>query len=272
MGDGQVAGDLLAGGAARRPGRRRDAVRPPSASSRSSPGVLLLGAIAGGVLWSNFLQYRNVTLAPRARLSELQTIGTHARRARARRSSTSTRSTATATSCAPARRSSRPSTASADLPTLGNALLTKPRLGQHRLVRPGHAGALPLAGDPRRPDREPAAVDLHSCVWRGPLLPALAAARAPDAARDRSTSRSATRSPTPTAARASNAALQPALPDRAGRGAGLLAGRARSAARRPPTTRELRAYERTNPIVRARAPTRSGAGGCGRPTPADRAR
>jgi hypothetical protein len=38
-------------------------------------GVLLLGAIAGGVLWSNFLQYRNVTLAPRARLAELQTIG-----------------------------------------------------------------------------------------------------------------------------------------------------------------------------------------------------
>jgi hypothetical protein len=40
------------------------------------PGVLVLGAIAGGVLWSNFLQYRDVTLAPRARLSELQTIGT----------------------------------------------------------------------------------------------------------------------------------------------------------------------------------------------------
>jgi hypothetical protein len=38
-------------------------------------GVLLLGAIAGGVLWSNYLQYHNVTLAPRARLGELQTIG-----------------------------------------------------------------------------------------------------------------------------------------------------------------------------------------------------
>ena len=37
-------------------------------------GVLLLGAIAGGVLWSNYLQYHNVTLAPRARLSEFQTI------------------------------------------------------------------------------------------------------------------------------------------------------------------------------------------------------
>jgi hypothetical protein len=40
------------------------------------PGVALLGAIAGGVLWSNYLQYHNVTLAPRARLAELQKIGT----------------------------------------------------------------------------------------------------------------------------------------------------------------------------------------------------
>jgi hypothetical protein len=39
-------------------------------------GVVVLGAIAGGVLWSNFLQYHNVTLAPRDRLSELQKIGT----------------------------------------------------------------------------------------------------------------------------------------------------------------------------------------------------
>ena len=37
-------------------------------------GVLLLGVIAGGVLWSNYLQYHNVTLAPRQRLSEFQTI------------------------------------------------------------------------------------------------------------------------------------------------------------------------------------------------------
>jgi hypothetical protein len=37
-------------------------------------GVLLLGVIAGGVLWSNYLQYHNVTLAPRERLSEFQTI------------------------------------------------------------------------------------------------------------------------------------------------------------------------------------------------------
>ena len=38
-------------------------------------GVAVLGALAGGVLWSNFLQYRNVSLAPRARLEELADIG-----------------------------------------------------------------------------------------------------------------------------------------------------------------------------------------------------
>jgi hypothetical protein len=38
-------------------------------------GVVLLGAIAGGVLWSNYLQFHNATLAPRARLAELQKIG-----------------------------------------------------------------------------------------------------------------------------------------------------------------------------------------------------
>jgi hypothetical protein len=37
-------------------------------------GALVLGAITLGVLWSNYLQYHNVTLAPRARLSEFQTI------------------------------------------------------------------------------------------------------------------------------------------------------------------------------------------------------
>ena len=39
-------------------------------------GVVLLGAIAGGVIWSNYLQYRAVTIAPRVRLAELQKIGT----------------------------------------------------------------------------------------------------------------------------------------------------------------------------------------------------
>ena len=37
-------------------------------------GIVALGAITGGVIWSNYLQYHNVTLAPRARLSELQAI------------------------------------------------------------------------------------------------------------------------------------------------------------------------------------------------------
>ena len=38
-------------------------------------GVLALVAIAGGVLWSNALAYREVTLAPRDRLAELEDIG-----------------------------------------------------------------------------------------------------------------------------------------------------------------------------------------------------
>ncbi len=39
-------------------------------------GAAVLVALGAGVLWSNVLQYRNVTLAPRAQLSELATIGT----------------------------------------------------------------------------------------------------------------------------------------------------------------------------------------------------
>jgi hypothetical protein len=38
-------------------------------------GVLLAVALAGGVLWSNFLGYQHATLAPRPRLVELQHIG-----------------------------------------------------------------------------------------------------------------------------------------------------------------------------------------------------
>lgn len=38
-------------------------------------GGLLVGAIAAGVLWSNALGYRDVNLAPRSQLAELETIG-----------------------------------------------------------------------------------------------------------------------------------------------------------------------------------------------------
>jgi hypothetical protein len=38
-------------------------------------GVLVVAALAGGVLWSNVLAYHETTLAPRARLAELQHIG-----------------------------------------------------------------------------------------------------------------------------------------------------------------------------------------------------
>jgi hypothetical protein len=38
-------------------------------------GALVVVALAGGVLWSNVLAYQDVTLAPRARMAELQHIG-----------------------------------------------------------------------------------------------------------------------------------------------------------------------------------------------------
>jgi hypothetical protein len=43
--------------------------------SRRRAGVVILVLLAGGVLWSNALAYRDVLLAPRARLAELQHIG-----------------------------------------------------------------------------------------------------------------------------------------------------------------------------------------------------
>ena len=76
MGDRQGAGDLLPAllaaaltGAAllwSQWGRHR-AVRLVA--------VLVVAALAGGVLWSNVLAYQDVTLAPRPRLAELQHIG-----------------------------------------------------------------------------------------------------------------------------------------------------------------------------------------------------
>jgi hypothetical protein len=43
--------------------------------ARRSIGVALLAVVAGGVLWSNALAYRDVNLAPREQLTELQAIG-----------------------------------------------------------------------------------------------------------------------------------------------------------------------------------------------------
>ncbi len=42
---------------------------------RRVEGAVLLAALAGGILWSNALAYRDVNLAPRDQLVELQTIG-----------------------------------------------------------------------------------------------------------------------------------------------------------------------------------------------------
>jgi hypothetical protein len=44
-------------------------------TTRRRAGLLALLAIAGGVVWSNTLAYHDATLAPRARLAELQHIG-----------------------------------------------------------------------------------------------------------------------------------------------------------------------------------------------------
>ena len=93
----------------------------------------------GGVLWSNFLQYRNVTLAPRARLAELADVGSQARRPR---SDVLQRVRDLRRPPLPARRRTgraRRNTAPVNLPTLGNALLTKPAWAEHRLLRPGDA-------------------------------------------------------------------------------------------------------------------------------------
>jgi hypothetical protein len=43
--------------------------------SRRRAGVVVVAALAGGVLWSNVLAYHDVTLAPRPRMAELQHIG-----------------------------------------------------------------------------------------------------------------------------------------------------------------------------------------------------
>jgi hypothetical protein len=45
------------------------------AAGRRVEGVVILAAIAGGVIWSNALAYRDVNLAPRDQLAELETIG-----------------------------------------------------------------------------------------------------------------------------------------------------------------------------------------------------
>jgi hypothetical protein len=45
------------------------------AGGRRTEGVVVLLAVAGGILWSNALAYRDVNLGPRDQLAELETIG-----------------------------------------------------------------------------------------------------------------------------------------------------------------------------------------------------
>jgi hypothetical protein len=51
------------------------ACAPLFASGRRVEGAVLAAVVAGGVLWSNALQYHDVWLAPRGQLAELETIG-----------------------------------------------------------------------------------------------------------------------------------------------------------------------------------------------------
>ena len=151
-------------------------------------------------MWSNYLQYHNVTLAPRDA----------ARRARRRSARTSPDTADVLQRVRDLRRPPFPPRRCAgragrvpravDLPTLGGARADQDRLGEHRLVRARDARALPLARRPRRADREPAAVDLQARLG-GPLLPALAAAGASDAARHQALPARRLDAPTPTAAR-----------------------------------------------------------------------
>ena len=75
----------------------------------SFAGIALAAVLTGGALWSNALGYGDATLAPRARMVELQHLDSLVA-GKGRRSSTSTKSMPTVTSSAKAHRSSRPST------------------------------------------------------------------------------------------------------------------------------------------------------------------
>ena len=67
-----LAAALTGGGMLWAAGRRRG---ERAGLALSIGGVTVMLALAGGVLWSNALAYHEVTLAPRARLAELQHIG-----------------------------------------------------------------------------------------------------------------------------------------------------------------------------------------------------
>ncbi len=139
----------------------------------SAAGLLVLVAIGGGVLWSNVLAYRDVTLAPRARLSELQHIGgllagkgpTFINEYEVYADGHFLRDGAPVE---PA--DYRP----VALPLRDGTALAKTRLGRHRLLPALDARTLPLDPHPPLAGGKPTALHLRPRV-AGPLLRALAA-------------------------------------------------------------------------------------------------
>ena len=75
---GKGDGDRLAGASVRRRARRRLALGRRGPESRvweRVAGAAILAIVGAGVLWSDALAYRDVNLAPRDQLAELETIG-----------------------------------------------------------------------------------------------------------------------------------------------------------------------------------------------------
>ena len=70
-----IEGKALATASAALPVAAIGCCAPLFARGRRIEGFVLAGVVAGGVVWSNVLQYHEVWLAPRAQLAELERIG-----------------------------------------------------------------------------------------------------------------------------------------------------------------------------------------------------
>ena len=261
VGDGQGAGDLLARAARRGADRRRDAVdRAGRIASRAWRRVLVIAALAGGVLWSNALAYHDVTLAPRARLAELQHIGGLV----AGKGPTFVNEYEVYADRHFLREGAPVEPAeyrTVTLPLRDGVVADQERLGRPRLVPALDARALPLDRHRALAGGKPAAVDLSPGL-AGPLLPALAAPGATPRDASSSTSRWANRTRCPTAARprtgrTSRCArstpwrVPPCSADRSARPAGAAP---RTPAARLPAPRADRRARRPDAVAGALAP------------------
>ena len=148
-------------------------------TGRRVEATLIGAAIAVGVLWSNGLAYSNAWLAPRARLAELEQVGTPVRRPGADADDRDGAVRRAPLPAEPRPRGRRRAPAAADPPPRRAG----PRQGQVRRPRPVPTGGGPRLQDDRpRPlaEREPSAVGLPARVERS-LLRRLAAAQRPAA-------------------------------------------------------------------------------------------